>query len=152
MVFDRISALSPNDLVAQPRLHAIALIGMIFPLSRSLRAAVSSRFISTPTQGANKTLLAGLALSAPPLLPTVKFGCQQIRKMSRDVSGQSDISKMKVEPDGSFKRAASSFRNSVQKGGQFPPEKGTPQSPLFCSDPQTSRCRSLPSLCLIRLP
>lgn len=37
----------------------------------------------------------------------------------------SDISKYKSEPDGSFKRPASSFRNFIKAGGQFPPEKGT---------------------------
>ncbi|KAI0261242.1 glutathione S-transferase [Gloeopeniophorella convolvens] len=43
--------------------------------------------------------------------------------MSRDVSVQSDISKMRTQPDGSFNRPASSFRNFIQPGGQFPPEK-----------------------------
>ena len=43
---------------------------------------------------------------------------------SRDVSGQSDISKMSTEGDGSFKRKASSFRNTIEKGGKFEPEKG----------------------------
>ena len=39
---------------------------------------------------------------------------------------QSDISKMTVEKDGSFKRKASTFRNWIQEGGEFVPEKGTP--------------------------
>ncbi|KAJ3486217.1 hypothetical protein NLI96_g4395 [Meripilus lineatus] len=43
---------------------------------------------------------------------------------TRDVTAQSDIGKMKVESDGSFKRRASSFRQQIEKGGQFPPEKG----------------------------
>jgi len=43
--------------------------------------------------------------------------------MSRDVSHLSDIAKFKTEQDGSFKRAPSSFRNFIQVGGQFPPEK-----------------------------
>ncbi|KAF4564630.1 S-glutathionyl-(chloro)hydroquinone reductase [Pleurotus pulmonarius] len=42
---------------------------------------------------------------------------------SRDVSSQTDISKMKTEADGSFKRADASFRNVIEKGGQFEPEK-----------------------------
>ncbi|KAH9478681.1 Glutathione S-transferase omega-like 2 [Psilocybe cubensis] len=42
---------------------------------------------------------------------------------ARDTSSQSDISKMKTEPDGSFKRQASSFRNTIEKGGKFPPEQ-----------------------------
>lgn len=41
---------------------------------------------------------------------------------SKDAIQQSDITKMKTEPDGSFKRAASSFRNIIEKGGQFEPE------------------------------
>ena len=107
-----------------------SLLGMIFPLSRSL---VSRGFISIPGQGANKALFAGLAPPTAPLFAT-SSKYQQTRKMSRDVSGQSDISKMNVEPDGSFKRAPSSFRNSIQKGGQFPPEKGTAAKTLLCPD------------------
>ncbi|KAI0754225.1 glutathione S-transferase [Daedaleopsis nitida] len=42
----------------------------------------------------------------------------------RDVSNFSDISKSKTEADGSFQRKASSFRNSIQSGGEFQPEKG----------------------------
>jgi putative glutathione S-transferase len=41
----------------------------------------------------------------------------------RDVSHQSDINKMKTSDEGAFKRAASSFRNFIEKGGQFQPEK-----------------------------
>ena len=43
---------------------------------------------------------------------------------TRDVSHLSDISKGKVEADGSFKRKASSFRNFIEKGGEFAPDKG----------------------------
>ena len=42
----------------------------------------------------------------------------------RDVSAQSDISKMQAEGDGSFKRKPSTFRNFIEKGGKFEPEKG----------------------------
>ncbi|KAM5543471.1 hypothetical protein V8D89_002722 [Ganoderma adspersum] len=42
---------------------------------------------------------------------------------TRDVTHLSDISKGKTEPDGSFKRKASSFRNFIEKGGEFAPEK-----------------------------
>jgi glutathionyl-hydroquinone reductase len=42
----------------------------------------------------------------------------------RDVSHQSDISKMATEGDGSFKRKAATFRNYIEKGGKFEPEKG----------------------------
>ncbi|KAI0676242.1 glutathione S-transferase [Trametes maxima] len=42
----------------------------------------------------------------------------------RDVSNWSDISKSKPEADGSFKRRPSSFRETIQKGGKFAPEKG----------------------------
>ena len=43
---------------------------------------------------------------------------------SRDVSVQSDITKMKPESDGTFKRKASTFRDTIEKGGKFEPEKG----------------------------
>lgn len=43
----------------------------------------------------------------------------------RDVSLQADIGKMKLEADGSFKRAPSSFRNSIQNDGQFTAERGS---------------------------
>lgn len=41
---------------------------------------------------------------------------------SKDLTHQSDITKMKTEPDGSFKRADASFRNTIEKGGPFEPE------------------------------
>lgn len=44
--------------------------------------------------------------------------------MSRDVSSQSDISKIKIDNDGSFKRRPSSFREFITPGGKFAPEKG----------------------------
>ncbi|KAJ8082940.1 S-glutathionyl-(chloro)hydroquinone reductase [Marasmius tenuissimus] len=44
--------------------------------------------------------------------------------MSKDVSNQSDIAKGKYHgEDGSFKRAASSFRDFIEKGGKYEPEK-----------------------------
>lgn len=43
---------------------------------------------------------------------------------TKDTSLQSDISKLKTEPDGSFKRADASFRNMIAKGSQFEPENG----------------------------
>lgn len=39
-------------------------------------------------------------------------------------SSQSDVNKLKVEADGSWKRPPSSFRNTIEPGGEFPPEKG----------------------------
>ncbi|EAU89385.2 glutathione S-transferase [Coprinopsis cinerea okayama7 len=42
---------------------------------------------------------------------------------TRDVSSQSDISKMQRDPDGSFKRQASAFRNTIERGGKFEPER-----------------------------
>jgi len=42
---------------------------------------------------------------------------------SRDVTAQTDIAKMKTEADGSFVRKASTFRNVIEKGGKFEPEK-----------------------------
>jgi glutathionyl-hydroquinone reductase len=42
----------------------------------------------------------------------------------KDATLQSDIAKMKHEPDGSYKRPASLFRNFIEKGGKFEAEKG----------------------------
>lgn len=44
--------------------------------------------------------------------------------INRDVSDQTDITKMKVEADGSFKRKDMVFRNFIKKGGEFEPEAG----------------------------
>ncbi|KAF8635425.1 hypothetical protein AX15_000414 [Amanita polypyramis BW_CC] len=41
----------------------------------------------------------------------------------RDVRHLTDIGALKTEPDGSFKRQQSKFRNFIEKGGQFEPEK-----------------------------
>ena len=35
-----------------------------------------------------------------------------------------DLLKGAINPDGSFNRAPSSFRRTIEKGGQFEPEKG----------------------------
>lgn len=48
---------------------------------------------------------------------------------SREAVLQSDIARMKTEADGSFKRAAASFRNTIEKGGKFEAEGGA-QFPL----------------------
>ncbi|KAJ6543902.1 glutathione S-transferase [Mycena capillaripes] len=42
---------------------------------------------------------------------------------ARDTSHQSDISKMKASEDGSFNRLASVFRDFIEPGGKFAPEK-----------------------------
>jgi putative glutathione S-transferase len=43
---------------------------------------------------------------------------------TRDISHLSDISKLKTESDGSFKRQDAEFRNFIEKGGKFEPETG----------------------------
>ena len=53
----------------------------------------------------------------------------QTAAMSRDHTNQSDIGKMKTEADGSFNRKASTFRNTIEKGGKFEPEKGQSMAP-----------------------
>ena len=50
-----------------------------------------------------------------------------IRSMSetaRDVSAQTDLKKLKLEADGSFNRAPSTFRDIIQGGSKYEPEKG----------------------------
>lgn len=42
---------------------------------------------------------------------------------ARDVASQTDIGRMKTEADGSFNRAPSSFRNTIEKGSKFEAEK-----------------------------
>ncbi|KAJ7275611.1 glutathione S-transferase [Mycena rebaudengoi] len=42
---------------------------------------------------------------------------------TRDTTSLTDISKIKNEADGSFKRVASVFRSFIEKGGEFAPEK-----------------------------
>lgn len=43
---------------------------------------------------------------------------------TKDVSHLSDIGKMPSSSDGSFNRKPSTFRNFIEKGGKFEPEKG----------------------------
>jgi putative glutathione S-transferase len=43
--------------------------------------------------------------------------------MSRDVSHLTDITRAKNEEDGVFLRPPTSFRNAIQHGGKYPPEK-----------------------------
>ena len=83
------------------------------------------RFTPTASNqiGVYKALLSSPNLSKVFLLP--QKSPTRTMASSRDVSSQSDISKMKTEADGSFKRKPSSFRHSIEKGGKFPPEKGS---------------------------
>lgn len=72
------------------------------------------------------TLLARKGVIAPEDLD------EMAASASRDVSGQSDIKKMTTSGDGSFKRKASTFRNTIEKGGKFEPEKGVNISSRSC--------------------
>lgn len=40
------------------------------------------------------------------------------------MAGKTDVSIIKNDTDGSFKRPASTFRDVIEKGGKFEPEKG----------------------------
>lgn len=62
-----------------------------------------------------------------PSYTSYRYHYLRLRTMStqKDTSQQSDISTMTAHTaDGSFKRAPSSFRNTIEKGGQFEVEKG----------------------------
>jgi hypothetical protein len=48
--------------------------------------------------------------------------------VTKDVSNQSDIGKMKVEADGSYKRATAVFRDAIAAGSKFEPEAGVAHS------------------------
>jgi len=69
-------------------------------------------------------------LAVPKLLSTYRISFRTFAMTStHDTSLQADIGKMKLEADGSYNRAASSFKNSIQKGGRFTPERGLYSSP-----------------------
>jgi putative glutathione S-transferase len=74
------------------------------------------------------TRLLMLISRSKPLIvgPSSPSSLYPIRTMTstKAATAQSDIGKMKLEPDGSFKRAPASFRNFIESGGRFPPEKG----------------------------
>jgi len=111
--------------------------------------AVASRGARWSARRAPNIRQAFCSISTSHHCPSTTFkrtpvGTQTARTMSnvRDTSSQSDITKMVRQPDGSFKRQASVFRNFIEKGGKFEPEAGafplpfrpllrlTPSSPL----------------------
>jgi len=59
-----------------------------------------------------------------PLTSTVTPRRTTFMASTRDVSHLTDIGKMKVETDGTFKRQDAEFRNFIEKGGRFEPETG----------------------------
>jgi hypothetical protein len=72
---------------------------------------------------------------------------------TRDVSSQSDLKKLELEADGSFNRAPSTFRDTIQEGSRYEPEKGilNPAQHQLTMTDLYCELRSLPSLCFIRL-
>ena len=67
-----------------------------------------------------------LAVSYSPKRPTHRVSFRTFTMTSaRDTSLQADIGKMKLAPDGSFNRGPASFRNWIQKSGQFTAERGS---------------------------
>lgn len=54
--------------------------------------------------------------------PSDQIGATHKSDVARDVSDQADIARMKAEADGTFKRKPSTFRDTIEKGGQFAPE------------------------------
>jgi hypothetical protein len=68
--------------------------------------------------------LASIKINARACPPILTF--RHIRTMStkNDTTLQSDITKSIYEPDGSFKRQPSAFRNFIEKGGRFEAESG----------------------------
>lgn len=76
-----------------------------------------------------------------------------VRTMTtKDATLQSDITKLRTETDGSFKRADASFRNFIQKGGYFEPQLGMVFSQYLSCDINFYDFRSLSSLCVLCLP
>ena len=91
---------------------------MIAPLSRlSSRHTVRVRVLVPPSPHRYRAYTASLS-------PSIRFAPRRTMSTTRDVSTQSDISKAAMDKDGSFKRKDSQFRNVIEKGGRFPPEKG----------------------------
>lgn len=54
----------------------------------------------------------------------VKLESEQTTTSTKPYAPQADIRKFKWEPDGSFKRVPSVFRNFITKDGEFAAEKG----------------------------
>ena len=89
----------------------------LIPLSSLLRISITLRGSSYCTTRRH--------LSSSRLLKSPSGSKSPSTTMAtRDTTMQSDISKMKMEPDGSFKRVDASFRNTIAKGSQFEPEIG----------------------------
>lgn len=69
-----------------------------------------------------------ISLPRPSLTPhkpsSLEIPYRRNMSTTRDVTGQSDITKMKVEADGSFKRLDASFRNTIAPGTRFEAEAG----------------------------
>ena len=91
------------------------------------------RCFSMSTQGSTCLGLkvAGLEHSVAPA-PLIRKPASRTTSMApvKDVTHLSDIGKLQTERDGSFNRQPSQFRDTIEKGGKFEPEKGG-----YCSSP-----------------
>jgi len=101
----------PSHLVGQGRVCSIALPRCVYPRMKSAQPRLSwPKRIGRESRSRN---------------------IQTAMSTKKDATLQSDITKFKHEPDGSFKRAPSTFRSFIEKGGQFEAEKGEYYT-MFC--------------------
>jgi hypothetical protein len=63
---------------------------------------------------------------------------------------QVDVTKLKYQPDGQFRRGQSTFRNFIEKGGKFAPEKG--KLTVKPSDTMTEGYHQVDIIFMFRMP
>lgn len=85
----------------------------------ALRPTTVLNFLRPLTPRIRPRTLALVPLFLPALIPSLS---PRYLSSTPSTMGVTDWSNPKS--DGSFKRQVSAFRNHIEKGGQFPPEKG----------------------------
>lgn len=125
------------------------------------------RWISLPPSSNRNSFVTNYALS--PLGHRTFLVCTQRRNMSRDVTkqvsicssalelsphllSQANIAVSKMDADGSFNRRPSSFRDTIQKGGQHEPEPGTPDIVSKDRRGKLTHSREISPLCFVCMP
>ena len=122
-----------NDLTQKGKYDLMTLLhaAQMLTFSLTINKSIYKQSLRVVRASAIKSAQSPVSTSFSTKVFLLKQESRTLMSTARDVSNQSDISKLRVEDDGSFRRKPSTFRNTVEKGGKHEPEAGMFDGPLM---------------------